>query len=168
MYKDAPIILFSEKNHDPQFDDEITNLTRKKIDDKFFEVNWEDVESLGQCLLIFDDIDSISPAKLKNAVYNLLNKALKLGRSYKVSVFVSSHSSCSGNETKAMLNESDYLVFFPSTYNRNVKYLCDNYLGLNKYQIDKIRKNKSRWCCIKKTYPNVCIQEHNAFSLSSE
>lgn len=164
MYKDDPIIMFSEKDYDKVFDDDIKNLKRIKVNEDLLKnpITWEEITEVGRCCLIFDDIDSITPNKLKREVYSMMDKALKLGRSFKISVLCSAHDCCSGKETKAMLNECGYIVFYPMSYNRNIKYLCENYVGMNKEQIDRMRSNKSRWACYIKSYPAVLIQEQNA------
>ena len=119
------------------------------------------------CCVVFDDIDSLEK-KLKVAVYTLLNKLLKVGRSYKISVLVSSHSSCDGHDTKSMLNESTVICFYPTTYNRSIKYLCESYIGMQKNDIAKMRKHKSRWCMYIKCYPSCILQEKNIWRMGEE
>ena len=168
MYKDSPIYLISEKDDDKQLDT-IKGLKRIKCDEDLISdpLDLKDFTEMGRTLTIFDDIDSFEP-KLKRAVYTLLNKLLKVGRSYNISVLVSSHTSCDGRETKSMLNESNIIVFYPTCYNRSIKYLCENYVGMNKKDIEKMKKNKSRWCAYVKTYPSCIVQEQNIWRMGGE
>jgi hypothetical protein len=83
-------------------------------------------------------------------------------------VLVSSHTSCDGRETKSFLNESDTIVFYPITFNRSIKYLCENYIGMNKQDIAKMRSHKSRWCAYVKAYPSAIVQERNIWRFGQD
>jgi hypothetical protein len=48
-----------------------------------------------------------------------------------------------------------------------MKYLLDNYLGLDKQQIKKLKKIESRWVKIVKTYPMCILGEKNALILNN-
>jgi predicted AAA+ superfamily ATPase len=166
-YKDRPIFLFSEKEEDDVLDS-IKDLKRVKMDETLI-TDPLDLKDFSEepCCVIFDDVDSLEK-KLKVAVYTLLNKLLKVGRSYKISVLVSSHSSCDGHDTKSMLNESTIIVFYPTTYNKSIKYLCENYVGMNKNDIAKMKSHKSRWCAYIKTYPSCIVQEKNVWKFGND
>ena len=162
-YKGCPIFLISEKEDDKCLDS-ISNLKRIKVDKDMIDepLDLKDFTDVGQCLVIFDDIDSFE-SKLKKAIYVLLNKLLKVGRSYNISVCVSSHNACDGRDTKSMLNESTHIVFYPSVFNRSIKYLCENYIGLSKKDIEVLRSHKSRWAVYVKSYPSCIVQEQNVW-----
>jgi hypothetical protein len=159
--KDHPIYLISEGSADPALDD-LKNLQRVKVCDEMLEdpIEWTEFEN---CLVIFDDIDAYT-GKLKKYIYSLLDKLLKNSRKKGVSVIMTSHS-CTGLELKAVLNESNVIVFFMKNYNRSLKYLLESYVGLNKDGIKKLMGNKSRWTAFVKSYPNVIIQEKNLFTI---
>lgn len=123
-----------------------------------------DYTEFKDCLCVFDDIDACS-GKLGKYLYLLRDKLLKNSRKVKVSVLSTAHS-FSGTDLKSVLNESDVIVFFPSNYNRSLKYLLDNYLGLTKEGIISVRRLKTRWCCFVKSYPNVLISEKTISTLS--
>ena len=46
-------------------------------------------------------------------------------------------------------------------YNRSLKYLLENYIGLTKNVIQKLRKNSntSRWTAYIKGYPSYIVQQ---------
>jgi hypothetical protein len=52
-------------------------------------------------------------------------------------------------------------------YNRQLKYLLENYVGLNKHGIKKLRQNKTRATVFVKSYPNTIIQEKNIMTLNN-
>lgn len=159
--KDNPIYLISEGSEDPALDS-LKNLQRVKVDETLLDdpIEWTE---FNDCLVIFDDIDAYT-GKLKKFIYSLLDKLLKNARKNKVSVIMTSHS-CTGLELKAVLNESNVIVFFMKNYNRSLKYLLESYVGLNKDGIKKLKANKSRWTAFVKTYPNVIIQEKDIFTI---
>lgn len=164
VFKNNPIYLISEQDEDKAFDSKeyikrinINDLVQNPLDWKEF-IN-------EPCLVIFDDIDSISNKKLSQAVELLRDQLLKNARKYRVSVISTSHEGCEGRKTKAVLNESRVIVFFPRNYNRSLKYLMESYLGLDKVCIEKIKQSKSRWCAYVKSYPCYLIEEKRAITI---
>lgn len=150
------IYLVSEQDEDPAFD-KLDYVKRINIEDLHNDpIHYREFEN---CLVLFDDIDSIK-GKLGKCVDALRDKLLKNSRKFKVSVISTNHSCC-GQDIKAVLNESQIIVFFMMNYNRSLKYLLENYIGLNKNAIQKLRKNahKSRWTCYIKGWPSVIIQQ---------
>ena len=46
-----------------------------------------------------------------------------------------------------------------------MKYLLDQYLGLDKKQIEKVKSIKSRWTTVLKTFPQIVMsQRYMAFT----
>ena len=166
-YKDRPIYLFSEKESDEVLD-KIKDIKRVKMDDSLISDPLDLKDFYDEpCCVVMDDIDSLEK-KLKAAVYLLLNKLLKVGRSYKISVLVSSHTSCDGAQTKSMLNEATIIMWYPTCYNRNIKYLCESYVGMNKSDIAIMKSHKSRFCAYVKAFPSCIVQAKNIWSIGSE
>jgi len=158
-------------------DNDIYLITGNEASDPVFEdlkylkkINLEgilgdpiDYTEFKNCLCVFDDIDACA-GKLGKYLYELRDKLLKNSRKVKVSVLSTAHS-FSGTDLKSVLNESDVITFFPSNYNRSLKYLLENYLGLTKDGIKAVRRLKTRWCCFVKSYPNVLISEKTISTL---
>lgn len=153
-YKNNPIWLISENEEDPAFDSK-PYIKRLIISD--MDTNPVDFKDFSDCLVIFDDTDCLK-GTLGKAIDSLRDKLLKNSRKFKVSVITTNHDAC-GIKLKSVLNESRMIVFFLLNYNRSLKYLCEQYLGLNKNVIEKLRKNKSRWTCFVKNYPSYIIQQ---------
>lgn len=108
-------------------------------------------------LVIFDDVD-VFPTKIRKKVLSIVNNILQIGRHFNVSVCFTTHNATNGAETKILLSEAHVIVVFPKTTgNRALKYLLDSYLGLDKKQIDKIKKMKSRAVSIIRGYPMVIL-----------
>ena len=68
------------------------------------------------------------------------------------------------NWLKSVLNESDVIVFFLSNYNRSLKYLLEQYLGLNKQGIKRLLNCTGRATTFVKSYPNCVITEKEVFT----
>ena len=155
-FKNNPIFLISENDSDPAFDSK--DYIKRIIIEDLYEnpLDWREFEN---CMVIFDDIDSIK-GKLGKTVDALRDKLLKNSRKFKVSVVSTSHDAC-GQSLKSVLNESKIIVFFMLNYNRSLKYLLENYLGLDKNTILKLKKtsDSSRWTAYVKGYPSYLIQQ---------
>lgn len=163
IYKKHPIYLFSEKEQDACLDDikglkriELTNL-----EDPSEQIPYSEFSNSA---VIFDDCDAFT-GKLRKYLDDLRDKLLKNARSNNTTVIVSSHS-FAGRDLQPTFINCKIIVFFLSDWNRSLKYMVDNFIGLDKKQIDALKSNKSRWCAyVKSTFPNVIVQEKNIMSL---
>ena len=155
IYPDNAIYLITGNNaDDPAFE----NMKYvKKINLDGILQDPLDYSEFKDCLTVWDDIDCIN-GKLGKYLYDLRDKLLKNSRKVKVSVLSTAHT-FSGMDLKAVLNESDLVVWFNQNYNRSLKYLMENYIGLTKQGIKEVRKIKSRWCAYIKSYPAVLLSE---------
>ena len=153
-FKSNPIYLISENDEDKAFDskDYIKRIEISDLDSN--PLDWKEFEN---CLIIFDDIDSIK-GKLGKTIDDMRDKLLKNSRKFRVSVISTSHDAC-GIKLKSVLNESKTIVFFMMNYNRSLKYLLENYLGLSKNVIEKLKNSKSRWTAFTKSYPSYLVQQ---------
>ena len=158
-----PIYLFSSKDEDEELDS-IKEIKRVKIDNSFVS-NPMRYEDLSSSLVIMDDIDAFR-GKIKDEIYHLRDLILKNGRSYHINIICSSHDAC-GKENSTALCECEALIFFLKNYNAKMRYLLENYIGLDINQIKTLRKNKSRSTVYVKSYPNVILQEKNIYVMNS-
>lgn len=117
-------------------------------------------EDFKDSLVISDDVDVISQKGIRKAIIDLLNQILEIGRHYNISCLLTNHLPTAGNDTKRILNEATFLTIFPhGSSARGLKYLCEQYLGLDSKDLKEMKKKKSRWACIFKNYPMVCVCE---------
>lgn len=169
MYPKNPIYVFSTLADDKEGLDKIKGIKRIKLDAEFINDAIIPTADFSNSLVIFDDVDNISDKKTKAVVWTYLNNMLQTGRHFNISVALTFHVSAGGNQTKMILNEATSLTFFPTTIGgRNLKYICDSYLGMEKEQIKKMKKIESRWLTIHKTYPKVILSEKTAFILKND
>jgi len=155
--KDKEICMFSSLPEDESLDD--VKPQRIRLDSSLYEDPLS-IEEFANSVVIFDDIDVISDNKIRDEVYEILNKVLEIGRHYNITALVTNHLPTNGKDTRRILNESHQVVYFPHSASGRIKYLLIDYLGLDKKQVAYFRRQNSRWCCIYKNYPQIYMLEH--------
>jgi len=164
-YKNNPIYLFSALKKDKSIDD--MKPLRINISDTLIE-DPITIEDLKNSIVIFDDVDSIQNKTHREAVFKILNEIAQTGRHTNTSMIVTNHLSTNGKDTRIILNECNSVTYFPhSGSSRGINYLLQNYLGVDKDIIKKIKNSKSRWATIFKNYPQICMTERDIFLMSS-
>jgi hypothetical protein len=119
--------------------------------------------------VIFDDIDSIINKKTKLKIYGLLNKMLRIGRHFNISVAYVGHELYSSHELKSILNESMSITLFPKFLNyKKLRYMFEVYFGLSKEQIKKIREIKDRSLTYIKGSDKIILSETECFILKND
>ena len=92
-------------------------------------------------------------------MYNILNQVLDIGRHYKITCVVTNHLLTNGKDTRRILNEAHTITCFPHSAGGKIKYMLEEYVGLDKKQIAYLKKQNSRWATIFKNYPQVYMVE---------
>lgn len=158
LYPKNKIYLLSYLSDDSSID-RVKGIKRIQLNDDFLEETLE-CEDLKNSLTIWDDVDCITDKKMKLKLKELLTKILNTGRHTYTSLIYLSHIACNGVETKGILNEAHSITFFNQTLGGRTKtYLLNQYLGLNKKQIEAIDNVEGRAITILKSYPMVMIAE---------
>ncbi len=167
MYPKNELYLLSSVEPDGSAIDKIKGLKRFKLDETFIKEQFT-INDFKDCLIVMDDCDCISSKVLKMKIKHILDMVLDTGRHTNTSMIYTSHIANAGMETKHILSEAHSITIFPKTLGgRAMKYLLDNYLGLDKQQIKKLKKLNSRWVTIIKSYPMIVIGEKQAFMLNN-
>ena len=65
-----------------------------------------------------------------------------------------------GKDTRRILNEAHTVTYFPHSSSGKIKYLLEEYVGLDRKQISHMKKQHSRACTIFKNYPQCFMLEH--------
>lgn len=60
------------------------------------------------------------------------------------------------------------VVYFPFGATRNTHYMLENYVGISKEDMKKIKATKSRWCVVMKSYPQAIVTEKDIWTVASE
>lgn len=125
------------------------------------------VEDFEESLVLFDDMDVVREKPIREACYQILNEILETGRHFKTSCIITNHLA-TGPHLKRILNEAHFFVYFPSGATRSTKYVLENYIGIDKKDVAKIKGCRSRWACILKNFPSCVITEKVAFMLCED
>ena len=141
--------------------DSLKYLKRIKLDKPEYLLTEFTAEDFKDSLVLFDDVDVLSNKKVLKKTMDILNSILQTGRHFNVSCIYTSHASTAGHNTKIILNEAHVIVFFPSTSGgKMLRYLLDQYLGLNKTQIERMKNIKSRWVAVVRKFPRAIVTQH--------
>ncbi len=167
MYPKRKVYLFSSLEDDETMDNK-KNFKRIKLDEDFLNTTFN-IKDFKDAVIVYDDVDCIRNKLLKDKLFGILDVLLQTGRHENVEVIYTSHLSCGkGNDSKQILNEAHICtVFTLNLGNRSSKYLLENYFGITKKQIDKLKLLPSRWISIIKSYPMIILYEKGCYYLHS-
>lgn len=164
-YKDREIYLFSSLPDDESLDD--IQPKRVRIDEELY-TDPLPIKEFENSVVIFDDIDVISDKKIRDAVYSLLNQVLEIGRHFNITCLMTNHLPSNRSDTRRILNECHAFVYFPRSSSSKIKYVLNEYIGLDRKQITEFKKMNSRWICVLKSYPGVYLSEQKLGLLNLE
>lgn len=165
VHPKRPVYLFTTITSDIGCLKDIKKIKIVELNGGFADDNIP-MEDLKQSLCLFDDIDNIRDKHLKKKLFQTLNDTLQVGRKFEIDVLITFHVATAGNDTKIILNECNSVSFNYKTFgNRALKYLLDAYLGLDKKQIERIKKLEGRMITVLKTYPKLVLSEKELYIL---
>jgi hypothetical protein len=119
------------------------------------------VEEFKDCLIIFDDYDTLD-APYDKVVQKLIDDLAIRGRHTATSMCVLSHYLTNYKKTRLILGESHFIVLYPmATSFKAMKYVCEHHCGLTRDEVQALKK-LGRWVCIHKVYPQYLISAHTA------
>jgi hypothetical protein len=166
-YPKREIYIISSLKDDKTLD-KLKYLKRIKIHEAAFLTDEVGAEDFKDSLVIFDDTDCLQNKVLKRKIDGLLNAILETGRHFNTEVVYTSHLACNGLDTRRILNECKSVTIFPSGLGgKSMKYLLDNYFGLSREQIKKIKRLNSRWVTIQKGFPMCVMSDKECFVLNN-
>jgi len=167
MYPKRNVYLFSALESDETLD-KLKGLKRFKLTNEFCDDEIE-AEDFKDSMVIFDDTDVISDKKIRNKVNHIMNQILQVGRHFNTSCIITTHTACNGGATKIILSEAHSVTIFPSGLGgKSMKYLLDSYFGLDKEQIKKIKRLRSRWVTIYRTFPMAILSQNEAYIVKAD
>lgn len=161
------VYLFSAKMQDDELDK--VGVKRVVLDKSFLEAE-PDVADYAQQLVIFDDVDQLIDTKVKRAVNQLCDQILGIGRSINgketngIWCIRTSHMFFNWNATRASLLEANKVVWFPDrgSGKQGIEWL-KKHAKLDKAQLSRVAKIKSRWLVYDLTSPNYVLSETQLF-----
>jgi hypothetical protein len=121
-------------------------------------------EAFRNCIVIFDDIDTIPDKKHADCVRKIRDDLLETGRHEDVTVISTSHQIANYKNTRTLLNEASSVTIFPQS---GSKYHIERYLktygGMDRATVQKILKLPSRWVTHYRWAPQFILHEHGSF-----
>jgi energy-coupling factor transporter ATP-binding protein EcfA2 len=154
------IILFSSLPEDESLDS--VQPKRFTIDDRLIDepITTDNLGVFQDTCVIFDDIDVLTNKKHRQAVMDIANGVLEIGRHFNITAIFTNHLPTNKGDTRRVLNESHSVVYFPHSGSmRGTRYLLEQYVGLDKDMISKIKRMPTRWCCVFKNYPQAVMTQ---------
>jgi hypothetical protein len=166
LFPKNTIYMFSPIGEDESLEGVKINYIKiepELLDDKLTAEDFKD------SMVIWDDCEAIENKALRNECTRILNSILTTGRHYNVSCILTYPEICAGIATKKILNESHSITWFPKTLGtRSMKYLCDQYLGMSKDEIARLKKLKTRAVTVIKSYPKIVLSEKQIYCLCDD
>lgn len=173
VYPEHSQILFSRVNDDANFVDFIEGgqLMQIDIDDEELLDDPIDIkEELLKSVVIFDDIESMNP-KLTKMLEGIREQIGLQGRDQSLSnndiyCITSNHLLTDYKRTRSILNEATAMCCFPfSTSAHSLGRCLKLYFGLDRFQIEKIKKLPSRWVMVTRSWPQLVIYQKGIYIL---
>lgn len=186
-YPENPIYLISKVQNDPAFKG--IDFIQQPLDDDFVaQVNSGEGDNLKDCMVVFDDVDTISSEKVRRAVWKLRRDLLQTGRHGSVYVLNTGYDTSSAflpckwcthdlgheyrahEQTKSANKESTSVIMFPDGESYGVTDYCKVYGGLNKKQIERIFRMTTSpysWVCLSRRSPKHILHNHGGYFLES-
>ncbi len=162
-HKKMDIFIFSKLEKDDVLD--TLKPVRIKIDESIID-NPIELKELKNSICVFDDIDSFTSNKLRDAVAKLRSEVLSEGRHHNISAICTNHQLCDYQKTRNLLLECSLVTFFPKSGGAyGITRFLSHYAGLGKNEIKKILNLPSRWVSVYKQFPMYCLYESGCFLL---
>lgn len=160
LFPDRDIYLISKLQEDETLD-KMKVGKPKRLNIESFVADPVDLEEFKDCLVIFDDWDTLDKPYF-TIIHKLIEDLAIMGRHTNTSMLILSHYLTNYSKTRLILGEAQYLVLYPlATSQKALKYVCEHYGGLDKEDIIKL-KRRGRWVLIHKNYPSYVISCHEA------
>lgn len=162
IYPKHPFYLFSGLDKDETLD---KRNPQRIILDEGYAAEPIEPSAVKDSLCVFDDIDGIMNKAIKNSVFDTMNNLLAIGRHSNVSVLGTMHQLLSSLLSKVLLQNSDFVVFFPKFMVKTQpnRFLKD-YLGCSVTLTKYILNSDSRWVYCWKVAPNFVMTENELYS----
>jgi len=164
LFPKRPIFLFSKIKDDTSLSG-LKNVKHMELNDDIVNDPIEPSE-LKKSLCIFDDVSTISDKKVREAIFELINDILEIGRHSQIYICVTNHLLTDYKNTRTILNECSSITFFPSSgSSQQIKYTLKNYFGLDSTAITKILRLPTRWCTVYKNFPQTVLYQTGCYLL---
>ena len=157
MFPDRPLFILSKVSKDPSIDDlELKHVNRIALDDTFLEGKPLGAENFRECLVLFDDVETLS-GNLYKAVAALRDDLMQCGRHTETTLVATYHLLMDKLKTKVALLEGTQFTIWPKNNTRQCMSFLMTYCGMNTACARYICELPSRHITIIKALPNIII-----------
>jgi energy-coupling factor transporter ATP-binding protein EcfA2 len=154
LYADRGVYLVSKLEKDETLD-ALPFIKRLSI--QSFIVDYPALEEFKDCMVIFDDYDTLT-GDAQKVVEKIIDDLAIQGRHTNTTMLCLSHYLTNYKKTRLILNEATHIVVYPmSTSYKALRNLLTNYVGVDEEDLSRHRKLGSRWICYKKGFPMFAI-----------
>jgi hypothetical protein len=158
---ERPLYLISKLEEDDTIDKVKAPLKRIPVE-KFIEVF--NINNFNNCLIFFDDYDTL-PDKISKSIQEIIKDIAIMGRKHNdsqgnITMLLATHYLTNYSKTRLILNEATHFIIYPqNTSHYQLKYLLQNYIGLDEKETKKLKK-LGRWVCFKVGFPQYMISQN--------
>jgi len=164
IYKKNKIILFSP--HEDNAYEGVNNLIKIDLNDEMLYDTPMEIAKFSNCLIIFDDTDSLQNKKQQAWINAFQADVVKNGRKLQIGCVYLSHMLMNGPKTRELIAEASAVVLFPNAGSKyHINRFLKIYAGYEPKMIEAIFKLNSRWVCIGMNAPQYVLSQHVAFLL---
>ena len=128
----------------------------------------EDPEHPTPSVIILDDLDVCSSARLKKAVTAFQDMLLLEGRKSQIYLFNIVHRLAKNTETRFLLSESNFISWNPNASSSDMRYVCDRYLDISKDLLADLKKLDTRFVIYHQFAPRYILADRNAWIVDPE
>ena len=159
LHPERGVYLVSKLNEDSTLD---ALKFLKRINIQSFVDDYPDLEEFKDCMVIFDDYDTLT-GDAEKVITKIVDDLAIMGRHTNTTMLCLSHYLTNYKKTRLLLNEATHIVVYPlSTSYHALRYLLKNYVGVDEEDLKRQRKLGSRWLAYAKGFPQFMISQKNA------
>ena len=165
---DDVTLVKKESTPDPAFaklDPRILLADASLVDDPptLAEMTRGDPDQPSPSIIILDDLDVCSSARLKKALTAFQDMLLLEGRKAQLYVINIVHRLAKNVETRFLLSESTFICFNPNAPSSDIRYVCDRYLDISKDLLADLKKLDTRFVMYHQFAPRYILADKNAW-----
>jgi hypothetical protein len=165
LFPDRGVYLVSKLGEDSTLD---TLRFLKRINIQSFIDDYPDLEEFKDCMVIFDDYDTLT-GDAEKVITKIVDDLAIMGRHTNTTILCLSHYLTNYKKTRLLLNEATHIVVYPlSTSYHALRYLLKNYVGVDEDDIKRHRRLGSRWLMYSKGFPQYMVSQKNAELLHTD
>jgi hypothetical protein len=163
MWPENPVFVFAASNYDKAYDG--IDLEWFKVTQEIYEMDLS-CETMGDCLIVMDDLDSLTDSKLSKYIHAALADLANNGRKEGVYLMYLSHHINNYAKTRDIAMAANKAIFFPLGPKGGMVRFLDAKVGIDKQAIKKMLNLESRYFCLTtNTYPNTVVHSKGIFIL---